>query len=291
ERGSRPVLVGQPTAEAPIPTLRGLKERYEVPPGVRIQDAALVAAATLSHRYISDRFLPDKAIDLVDEAAARVRVQVDSMPEEIDQLQRELTRLEVEREALKKETDAASRERLARVEKEVAELREKLSAQKSRWEAEKAEIGQIRELKEKREALNTELERVQRQGNLERAAAIRYGELPEVEKQLAAAQEKHAASGGGLVSEEVTADEIAELVSKWTGIPVSKMMEGEQQKLLHMEEKLRERVVGQDEALTAVSNAVRRARAGLQDPNRTIGSFIFLGTTGVGKTETARAHA
>src|SRR5690606_18414657 len=258
ERGSRPVLVGQPTAEAPIPTLRGLKERYEVPPGVRIQDAALVAAATLSHRYISDRFLPDKAIDLVDEAAARVRVQVDSMPEEIDQLQRELTRLEVEREALKKEHDAASRERLARVEKEIGELREKLSAQKSRWEAEKAEIARIRELKEKREALNTELERVQRQGNLERAAAIRYGELPELEKQLAAAQEKHG-TAGGLVSEEVTAEEIAELVSKWTGIPVAKMMEGEQQKLLHMEEQLRARVVGQDEALVAVSNAVRRA--------------------------------
>src|SRR5690606_14073541 len=288
ERGSRPVLVGQPTAEAPIPTLRGLKERYEVPPGVRIQDAALVAAATLSHRYISDRFLPDKAIDLVDEAAARVRVQVDSMPEELDQMQRELTRLEVEREALKKETDAASRERLARVEREVAELRERLSAQKARWEAEKAEIAKVRELKERREELNAELERVQRQGNLERAAAIRYGELPEIEKQIAAAQEAHRA---GLVSEEVTADEIAELVSKWTGIPVSKLMEGEQQKLLHMEAKLRERVVGQDEALQVVSNAVRRARAGLQDPNRPIGSFIFLGPTGVGKTETARALA
>ena len=288
ERRFQPVLVGEPSVEDTISILRGLKERYEVHHGVRIQDAALVAAATLSHRYIADRFLPDKAIDLVDEAAARVRVQVDSMPEELDQLQRELTRLEVEREALKKETDAASRERLARVEREVAELRERLSAQKARWEAEKAEIAKVRELKERREELNAELERVQRQGNLERAAAIRYGELPEIEKQIAAAQEAHRA---GLVSEEVTADEIAELVSKWTGIPVSKLMEGEQQKLLHMEAKLRERVVGQDEALQVVSNAVRRARAGLQDPNRPIGSFIFLGPTGVGKTETARALA
>jgi len=290
ERRFQPVLVGEPSVEDTISILRGLKERYEVHHGVRIQDAALVAAATLSHRYISDRFLPDKAIDLVDEAAARVRVQVDSMPEELDQLQRELTRLEVEREALKKESDAASRERLVRVEQEVAELRERSTAQKARWEAEKAEIGKVRELKERREALNTELERVQRQGNLERAAAIRYGELPQLEKELADAQQKHEASGG-LVSEEVTAEEIAELVSKWTGIPVAKMMEGEQQKLLQMEEKLRLRVVGQDDALRAVSNAVRRARAGLQDPNRPIGSFIFLGPTGVGKTETARALA
>jgi ATP-dependent Clp protease ATP-binding subunit ClpB len=290
ERRFQPVFVGEPSVEDTISILRGLKERYEVHHGVRIQDAALVAAATLSHRYITDRFLPDKAIDLVDEAAARVRVQVDSMPEELDQMQRELTRLEVEREALKKESDAASRERLARVEQEVAELREKLGAQKARWEAEKAAIGRVRELKQRREELNAELERVQRQGNLERAAAIRYGELPEVEKQIAEAQEQVAASGG-LVSEEVTAEEIAELVSKWTGIPVAKMMEGEQQKLLHMEENLRRRVVGQDDALRAVSSAVRRARAGLQDPNRPIGSFIFLGPTGVGKTETARALA
>ncbi|MCL4683457.1 ATP-dependent chaperone ClpB [Myxococcota bacterium] len=290
ERRFQPVRVGEPSVEDTISILRGLKERYEVHHGVRIQDAALVAAATLSHRYISDRFLPDKAIDLVDEAAARVRVQVDSMPEELDQMQRELVRLEIEREALKKESDAASRERFARVEQEVAELRETLGGQKARWEAEKAEIGEVRELKERREALGTELERVQRQGNLERAAEIRYGELPEVEKALTEAQQKHETSGG-LVSEEVTAEEIAELVSKWTGIPVTKMLEGEQQKLLHMEEKLRQRVVGQDEALVAVSNAVRRARAGLQDPNRPIGSFIFLGPTGVGKTETARALA
>jgi ATP-dependent Clp protease ATP-binding subunit ClpB len=260
---------------------------------VRIQDAALVSAATLSHRYITDRFLPDKAIDLIDEAAARVRVQIDSMPEELDQAQRELTRLEVEREALKKESDNASRERLVRVEKEIADLRETLGAQKAHWESEKQAIGSVRELKEKREQLQVELERVQRQGNLERAAEIRYGELVQLEKDLVAAQQQleSAQQSGALVSEEVTAEEIAEIVSKWTGIPVQKMMEGEQDKLLQMESKLRLRVVGQEDALKAVSNAVRRARAGLQDPNRPIGSFLFLGPTGVGKTETARALA
>ncbi|HTY18389.1 MAG TPA: ATP-dependent chaperone ClpB [Myxococcota bacterium] len=293
ERRFQPVMVGEPSVEDTISILRGLKERYEVHHGVRIQDAALVAAATLSHRYITDRFLPDKAIDLVDEAAARVRVQVDSLPEELDQLQRKLTQLEVERAALKKESDAASKERLGRVEKEIAELREDLDARKAAWDAEKAVIGRARELKEKREALNAELERSQRQGNLERAAEIRYGELVQLEKDLAAAQAKldESQKQGALVSEEVTAEEIAEIVSKWTRIPVAKMMEGEQEKLLHMEEKLGQRVVGQDEALRAVSNAVRRARAGLQDPNRPIGSFIFLGPTGVGKTETARALA
>jgi ATP-dependent Clp protease ATP-binding subunit ClpB len=293
ERRFQPVMVGEPSVEDTISILRGLKERYEVHHGVRIQDAALVAAATLSHRYITDRFLPDKAIDLVDEAAARVRVQVDSMPEELDQLQRKLTQLEVEREALKKESDAASKDRLGRVEKEIAELREQLSGQKALWESEKGAIGRVRELKARREELNAELERVQRQGNLERAAEIRYGELVQLEKDLAAAQARleESQKQGALVSEEVTAEEIAEIVSKWTGIPVAKMMEGEQEKLLHMEEKLAQRVIGQDEALRAVSNAVRRARAGLQDPNRPIGSFIFLGPTGVGKTETARALA
>jgi ATP-dependent Clp protease ATP-binding subunit ClpB len=290
ERRFQPVMVPEPSVEDTISILRGLKERYEVHHGVRIQDAALVAAAVLSHRYITDRFLPDKAIDLVDEAAARVRVQMDSMPEELDGMQRELVRLEVEREALRKESDPASRERLSRLEKEIAELRERFDAQKALWEAEKAMIAEIRALKQKREELNAELERVQRQGNLERAAEIRYGELPKLEKALEEAQKKHEQSEG-LISEEVTAEEIAEIVSKWTGIPVSKMMEGEQHKLLGMEEKLRLRVVGQDEALRAVSNAVRRARAGLQDPNRPIGSFIFLGPTGVGKTETARALA
>jgi ATP-dependent Clp protease ATP-binding subunit ClpB len=293
ERRFQPVLVGEPSVEDTISILRGLKERYEVHHGVRIQDAALVSAATLSHRYITDRFLPDKAIDLIDEAAARVRVQIDSMPEELDQAQRELTRLEVEREALKKESDNASRERLVRVEKEIADLRETLGAQKAHWESEKQAIGSVRELKEKREQLQVELERVQRQGNLERAAEIRYGELVQLEKDLVAAQQQldSAQQSGALVSEEVTAEEIAEIVSKWTGIPVQKMMEGEQDKLLQMESKLRLRVVGQEDALKAVSNAVRRARAGLQDPNRPIGSFLFLGPTGVGKTETARALA
>jgi ATP-dependent Clp protease ATP-binding subunit ClpB len=294
ERRFQPVFVPEPSVEDTISILRGLKERYEVHHGVRIQDAALVAAATLSHRYITDRFLPDKAIDLVDEAASRVRVQIDSMPEELDQLERKRTQLEVEREALKKESDAASRERLRRVEIELTELREKTDAMKARWETERAAIATVRELKQRRETLNAELERAQRQGNLERAAEIRYGELVQLEKELEEKQkildELHT-RGGALVSEEVTAEEVAEIVSKWTGIPVSKMMEGEQQKLLHMEEKLRQRVVGQDEALRAVSNAVRRARAGLQDPNRPIGSFIFLGPTGVGKTETARALA
>jgi ATP-dependent Clp protease ATP-binding subunit ClpB len=261
--------------------------------GVRIQDSALVAAATLSNRYITDRFLPDKAIDLMDEAASRVRVQIDSMPEELDQLERKCTQLEVEREALKKENDEASRERLSRVEKEIADLRDQTSAMKARWENEKETIAAARELKERREELNAELGRAQRQGNLERAAEIRYGELVQLEKDLEEKQQQldelHA--HGALLSEEVTADEIAEIVSKWTGIPVSKMMEGEQEKLLRMEENLRKRVVGQDEALEVVSNAVRRARAGLQDPNRPIGSFIFLGPTGVGKTETCRALA
>ncbi len=293
ERRFQPVFVGEPSVEDTISILRGLKERYEVHHGVRIQDAALVAAATLSHRYISDRFLPDKAIDLVDEAASRVRVQIDSMPEELDQLERKLTQLEIEREALKKESDAASAERLRRVEKEIANLREERDALRARWEAEKQAIQTVRESKAKREELQAELARARRQGNLERAAEIQYGELVQLEKDLAAAQAKLAElqKQGPLLSEEVTPEEVAEIVSKWTGIPVAKMMEGEQQKLLHMEENLRRRVVGQDEALEAVAHAVRRARAGLQDPNRPIGSFIFLGPTGVGKTETARALA
>ena len=293
ERRFQPVVVGEPGVEDTISILRGLKERYEVHHGVRIQDAALVAAATLSHRYISDRFLPDKAIDLVDEAAARVRVQVDSMPEELDQLERKITQLEIEREALVKESDAASQERLETLEREVAELRERRGAKRARWEAEKAVIQRVRGLVERREALNAELERAQREGDLERAAEIRYGELVQLGRDLETARAELDASqsegGGALLSEEVTAEEIAEIVSKWTRIPVSKMMEGEQEKLLRIEETLRDRVVGQDEALRAVANAVRRARAGLQDPQRPIGSFLFLGPTGVGKTETARA--
>jgi ATP-dependent Clp protease ATP-binding subunit ClpB len=293
ERRFQPVFVGEPSVQDTISILRGLKERYEVHHGVRIQDAALVQAAVLSNRYITDRFLPDKAIDLVDEAASRVRVQIDSMPEELDQIERKRVQLEVEREALKKESDAASKRRLQAVEREIAELREQGDAMKARWQTEKSAIQRVRELKEKREQLNVELERAQRQGNLERAAEIRYGALVQLEKELAAEQEKlqQVQKDGALVSEEVTAEEVAEIVSKWTGIPVSKMLEGEQQKLLRMEDELRMRVVGQDDALRAVSAAVRRARAGLQDPNRPIGSFIFLGPTGVGKTETARALA
>jgi ATP-dependent Clp protease ATP-binding subunit ClpB len=293
ERRFQPVFVGEPSVEDTISILRGLKERYETHHKVRIQDAALVAAATLSNRYITDRFLPDKAIDLVDEAASRVRVQIDSKPEDVDQLDRKLVQLEVEREALKKESDAASKSRLATVEREIAELRSQSDAMKARWENEKGAIAKIGELKERREELKTELERTQRQGQLERAAEIRYGELVALGKELEAEQQKLAAiqKEGSLLSEEVTAEEIAEIVSKWTGIPVSKMLEGEQAKLLRMEDELRVRVVGQDDALAAVSAAVRRARAGLQDPNRPIGSFIFLGPTGVGKTETARALA
>ena len=293
ERRFQPVKVGEPTVEDTISILRGLKERYEVHHGVRIQDSAIVAAATLSNRYITDRFLPDKAIDLVDEAASRVRVQIDSMPEELDQLERKRMQLEIEREALKKESDDASRERLESVESEIAELGSSCAGLVARWENEKAAISRVQELKEHREELHVEFERAQRSADLERAAEIRYGELVEIEKQLTAEQDKLSGfqQEGSLLSEEVTSVEIAEIVSKWTGIPVSKMLEGEQEKLLSMEDQLRRRVVGQDDALAAVSAAVRRARAGLQDPNRPIGSFIFLGPTGVGKTETACAVA
>ncbi|MCH2173138.1 ATP-dependent chaperone ClpB [Myxococcota bacterium] len=293
ERRFQPVLVGEPSVEDTVSILRGLKERYEVHHGVRIQDSAIVSAAALSNRYITDRFLPDKAIDLVDEAASRVRVQIDSMPEELDQLERKCVQLEIEREALRKEIDKASRDRLENVELEIAELNSTSSGLKARWENEKAAIAHVRDLKEQREALNAELERTQRSGNLERAAEIRYGELVDLEKDLASEQKRlnDLQAEGPLLSEEVTSDEIAEIVSKWTGIPVSRMLEGEQEKLLRMEDELRARVIGQDDALTAVSAAVRRARAGLQDPNRPIGSFIFLGPTGVGKTETARALA
>ena len=293
ERRFQPVFVGEPSVEDTISILRGLKERYEVHHGVRIQDAALVQAATLSNRYITGRFLPDKAIDLVDEAASRVRVQIDSMPEELDQLERKRVQLEVEREALKKESDDASAARLESVEREIADLRDRCGGMQARWQNEKSVIAELRALKERREELGAELERVQRRGELERAAEIRYGELVQLEKDLEGLDAKLAEiqRDGSLLSEEVTAEEVAGIVSKWTGIPVSKMLEGEQQKLLSMEDELKQRVVGQDDALRAVSAAVRRARAGLQDPNRPIGSFIFLGPTGVGKTETARALA
>ncbi len=292
-RRFQPVFVGEPTVEDTISILRGLKERYEVHHGVRIQDSAIVAAATLSHRYITDRFLPDKAIDLVDEAASRVRVQIDSMPEELDQLERKRTQLEIEREALKKESDAASRERLAAVEREIADLRSSTDGMKAKWESEKALIGAVREAKEERESLTAEFQRAERAGDLEKAAELRYGRLVELEKRLEEKQKALAdlQAEGSMLSEEVTSEEVAEIVSKWTGVPVTKMLEGEQAKLLSMEDRLANRVVGQREALEAVSNAVRRARAGLQDPSRPIGSFIFLGPTGVGKTETARALA
>ena len=287
------VFVGEPTVEDTISILRGLKERYEVHHGVRIHDAALIAASTLSHRYITDRFLPDKAIDLVDEAASRVRVQVDSMPEELDQLERKRTQLEIEREALKKETDPASGERLAAVEREVADLREQSDSMKGGWQIEKDLIAGLRAAKERRESLTADYHRAERAGDLERAAELRYGKLVALENEIAESQKELATvqEQGSLLSEEVTSEEIAEIVSKWTGVPVTRMLEGEQAKLLKMEARMAERVIGQDDALTAVSNAVRRARAGLQDPSRPIGSFIFLGPTGVGKTETARALA
>ena len=293
ERRFQPVFVGEPTVEDTISILRGLKERYEVHHGVRIHDAALVAAATLSNRYIADRFLPDKAIDLMDEAASRVRVQIDSKPEDLDQLERRRAQLEIEREALKKEDDDASRARLESVEREIAELREQQDALEARWSNEKDVISAVRGAKERKEALEAELERMTRQGNYERASEIRYKDIVECDQEIQAKQDalRVLHEQGSVLSEEVTAEEIAEIVSKWTGVPVSKMLESEQQKLVHMEDQLSQRVIGQRDALVSVSNAVRRARAGLQDPDRPIGSFIFLGPTGVGKTETARALA
>ncbi len=292
ERRFQPVLVEEPGVEDTIAILRGLKERYEVHHGVRITDAALVAAAVLSHRYISDRFLPDKAIDLVDEAASRLKIELDSMPTEIDVIEREIMQHEMERQALKKEKDPASKERLKKLEKELAELKEKSSALKAEWQKEKAVIEEQRKWKEELDQLRTELERAQRRGELARASEIQYGRIPELEKKLAAATAKTAKDRKStLLREEVTEEDIAEVVSNWTHIPVSRLQEGEREKLVKLEEHLHLRVVGQDEAIKAVSNAVRRARAGLQDPNRPLGSFLFLGPTGVGKTELSRALA
>jgi ATP-dependent Clp protease ATP-binding subunit ClpB len=296
ERRFQIVFVGEPNVEDTIAILRGLKERYEAHHNVRIKDAAIVAAATLSHRYISDRFLPDKAIDLVDEAAASLAIQIGSVPTEVDQLERQATSLEIERAALKRETDANSVERRNEVDRELGALKEKITALRSRWTKEREAISRVSELKKKIEALRFEAEEQTRKGLLERAAQIQYGELPKLEaelKKLDAAQDG-AKSGGGvarLLKEEVDEEDIAGIVSKWTGIPVSRMLEGEVKKLVQMETRLRERVVGQDAALTVVANAIRRSRAGLSDPKRPIGSFIFLGPTGVGKTETARALA
>ncbi len=292
ERRFQPVLVEEPGVEDTIAILRGLKERYEVHHGVRITDAALVAAAVLSHRYISDRFLPDKAIDLVDEAASRLKIELDSMPTEIDVIEREIMQHEMERQALKKEKDPASKERLKKLEKELAELKEKSSALKAEWQKEKAVIEEQRKWKEELDQLRTELERAQRRGELARASEIQYGRIPELEKKLAAATAKTAKDRKStLLREEVTEEDIAEVVSNWTHIPVSRLQEGEREKLVKLEQHLHQRVVGQDEAIKAVSNAVRRARAGLQDPNRPLGSFLFLGPTGVGKTELSRALA
>jgi ATP-dependent Clp protease ATP-binding subunit ClpB len=293
ERRFQPIMVGEPTVDDTIAILRGLKERYEVHHGVRIQDSALVAAAVLSHRYIADRFLPDKAIDLVDEAASRLRIEIDSMPQEIDVVERRIRQLEIEREALKKETDRASAERLAKLEEELAELREQASAMKAHWQAEKEIITAIRETKQEIENARAEEQAAEREGDLGKAAEIRYGRMLELQKKLDGLNARLAElqSTQKMLKEEVDDEDIAEVVSKWTGIPVSKLMEGELQKLVQMESRLRQRVVGQDQALEAVSNAVRRARAGLQDPNRPIGSFMFLGPTGVGKTELARALA
>ncbi len=293
ERRFQIVFVGEPNVEDSIAILRGLKERYEVHHGVRIKDAAIVAAATLSHRYIADRFLPDKAIDLMDEAAASLRIQIDSMPTEIDELERRATQLEIERQALRKESDANSKERLTVVERELANVREHSGALKARWQEEKQGISGIQELKEKLEHLKTELQQAERDADLNRAAEIRYGLLPQMEKQLAELSANLDGNAGTarMLKEEVDEEDIAKIVSKWTGIPVSRMLEGEVQKLVSMEKRLAERVVGQDQALERVANAIRRSRAGLSDPRRPIGSFIFLGPTGVGKTELARALA
>jgi len=291
ERRFQPVMVNEPSVEDTIAILRGLKERYEVHHGVRITDAALVAAAVLSHRYISDRFLPDKAIDLVDEAASRLKIELDSMPTEIDVIEREIMQHEMERQALKKEKDPASKERLKKLEKELAELKEKSGALKAEWQKEKAIIEQQRKWKEELDRLRTELERATRRGELARASELQYGRIPELEKKLADAAAKEKGRKSTLLREEVTEEDIAEVVSSWTHIPVSRLQEGEREKLVKLEEHLHQRVVGQDEAIKAVANAVRRARAGLQDPNRPLGSFIFLGPTGVGKTELSRALA
>jgi ATP-dependent Clp protease ATP-binding subunit ClpB len=291
ERRFQPVMVNEPSVEDTIAILRGLKERYEVHHGVRIQDAALVAAAVLSHRYISDRFLPDKAVDLMDEAASRLKIELDSMPTEVDVVEREIMQHEMERQALKKEKDAASKERLKKLEKELAELKEKSSALKAEWQKEKAVIDGQRKIKEALDQVRTELERAQRRGELAKASELQYGRIPELEKKLRDIEEKIKEGGNRLLREEVTEEDIAQIVSSWTHIPVSRLQEGEREKLVAMEARLMQRVVGQKQAIVAVSNAVRRARAGLQDENRPIGSFIFLGPTGVGKTELSRALA
>ncbi len=294
ERRFQPVMVNESSVEDTIAILRGLKEKYEVHHGVRIKDSSIIAASTLSQRYITDRFLPDKAIDLIDESAAKLRIEIDSLPADIDELERRSMQLEIEQEALKKETDPASQERLEKIKQDLADLREQSDALKARWQQEKGIIQKIRDIKERIDQLRIDAERFQREGDLNKVAEILYGEVPNLEKELKEEQdriEELQKDGTAMLKEEVDADEIADIISKWTGIPVSKLLEGEREKLVHMEDRLSERVVGQEKAIQAVSNAVRRARAGLQDSARPIGSFIFLGPTGVGKTELARTLA
>ncbi|HVS59068.1 MAG TPA: ATP-dependent chaperone ClpB [Gemmatimonadaceae bacterium] len=294
ERRFQPVYVGEPSVESTIAILRGLKERYETHHGVRITDGAIVAAATLSNRYIGDRFLPDKAIDLIDEAASRLRIEIDSMPQEIDEVERRVIQLEIEWQALQKEKDKASRERLKNLERELAELKEKSAAMRAQWQQEKEVLGSVAKIKQQVEQARIEAEQATRRGDLQKAAEISYGQIPQLEKQLREAEQKLASrqeGGARFLKEEVAAEDVAEIVARWTGIPVSRMMEAERERLTRLEQVLATRVIGQEEAVRAVANAVRRSRAGLQDPNRPIGSFIFLGPTGVGKTETARALA
>jgi ATP-dependent Clp protease ATP-binding subunit ClpB len=293
ERRFQPVFVAEPTVEDTIAILRGLKERYEVHHGVRIQDSAIIAAATLSQRYIADRFLPDKAIDLIDEAASRLRIEIDSMPTEIDAVERRIMQLEIERQALEKETDDASVARREAIERELADLRERSREMKAHWQGEKEAIEAIRSAKERLEQAHREAERAEREADLQRAAELRYGEIPEIQAEVAEREAQLAASQSEVtfLKEEVDDEDVAQVVAKWTGIPVSKLMEGEVEKLIHMEARLHDRVIGQDQAVEAVSNALRRSRAGLQDPNRPIGAFLFIGPTGVGKTELARALA
>jgi ATP-dependent Clp protease ATP-binding subunit ClpB len=293
ERRFQPVMVEEPSVEDTISILRGLRERYELHHGVKIKDSALVAAAVLSNRYITDRFLPDKAIDLIDEAASRLRMEIDSMPAELDEIERRIMQLEIEREALKKETDKPSKERLQKLEKELADLKEQKNQLSAHWQQEKDAIQTIRKFKEELDQARQEIERAQRSGDYAKASELQYGTLPAVEKQIQDQEGRLAQlqKGQRMLKEEVDEEDIAEVVSRWTHIPVSRLMEGEIEKLVKMEARLHQRVVGQDEAIAAVSNAIRRARAGLQDPNRPLGSFIFLGPTGVGKTELARALA
>jgi ATP-dependent Clp protease ATP-binding subunit ClpB len=291
ERRFQPVMVDEPTVEDTIAILRGLKGRYESHHHVRIQDAAVIAAATLSHRYIADRFLPDKAIDLIDEAASRLRIEIDSVPTEIDEVERRIMQLQIEHEALKKEKDDVSKQRREAIERELAELQEQAAGMRAIWQTEKDAIVGVSALKDELDQLRTELERVTRAGDLQRAAELEYGEIPELERKIAELESRQDTRETQFLKEEVDAEDVAEVVAKWTGIPVSRLLEGETEKLIHMEERLHQRVIGQEEAVVAVASALRRSRAGLQDPDRPIGSFLFLGPTGVGKTELARALA